>query len=176
MTLRRVSAVGLAILLYSAAIPFTPVTWFFPAEGAFFLDMACAGIILVCACYFQWRISGLTAALALSIPGAGGQSIRNGRMERNGDMVFLWQTSNYWPFAICEAVLLALAEFGPSEMLRRSLVVGVIAGLWVLGWHATPGETKRWAWEHIKNMWFWMILSELLSVGRPSMNRRRRNF
>jgi hypothetical protein len=176
MNLRRVSAVALAILLYSAAMPFNPVGWFIAAEGAFFIDKLCAGVILLCACYFQWRISGLTHALAISLPTGSGTTIRNGRVEQRGDVIFLWQTSNYWPYAICETVLLCLAEFGPSEILRRSIVIGVVAGLWIVGWHATPPSLKRWAWGHIKALWFWIILSELLSVGRPSVGRRARRY
>ncbi|KAK9772332.1 hypothetical protein SCAR479_11032 [Seiridium cardinale] len=177
MTLRKASAVGLAILLYSAAIPFSPIGWFFHMDGAFFVDALCAGVVLLCACYFQWRLANLTHALAISIPNPGGSTIRNGRIEQGGsNTIFIWQSSNYWPYAVCEALLLGLAEFGPSEMLRRSIVIGVVAGLWVLGWHATPAAYKRWAWEHIKAFWFWMILSELLQVGRPSVGRRARRF
>ncbi|KAH6657632.1 hypothetical protein BKA67DRAFT_555847 [Truncatella angustata] len=175
--LRKISAVALAVLLYSAAIPFNPAGWFFAVEGAFFVDALCSGIILLCACYFQWRIAGLTHALAISVPSPGGSTIRGGRIERGGSStIFIWQSSNYWPYAVCEAVLLSLAEFGHSELLRRSIVIGVVSALWVLGWHATPRAYKTWAWEHIKSMWFWMILSELLKVGRPTVGRRARRF
>ncbi|ETS78988.1 hypothetical protein PFICI_08841 [Pestalotiopsis fici W106-1] len=179
-TLRKASAVALAILLYSAAIPFHPVSWFLNVNGAFFVDSLCAGIVLLCACYFQWRIAGLGHALAITLPvGSSGPQIRNGRIDRDApasSTVFIWQSAHYWPYAICEAVLLGLAEFGPSEYLRRSVVIGVIAGLWLVGWHATPRSYKQWAWGHIKSLWFWMILNELLSVGRPSVGRRARRY
>lgn len=181
MVARKASAIALAVLLYSAATPFSPVGWFLNVNGAFFIDYMCAGIILLSSCYFQWRIAGLTHALVIPIPNLGGGSptIRNGHVSAGssaGNDIFLFQTSNYWPYAACEALLLGLAEFGPSEYLRRSVVLGVCAGLWILGWHATPAATKRWAWGHIKALWFWMILQELLNVGRPSVARRGRRF
>ena len=49
-----------------------------------------------------------------------------------------------WHFAVCEAALLVLAEWGPSEMLRRVLISGVIGFLWVVGFAATPESYKRW--------------------------------
>jgi hypothetical protein len=181
MMARKVSALALAVLLYSAAVPFHPVGWFFNIEGAFFVDRMAAGIILLCACYFQWRIASLTHALAIPLPNlsGGGPTIRNGRVgggSSGGADIFLYTTNNYWPYAACEALLLGLAEFGPSEYLRRGVVMGIVAGLWILGWHATPAALKRWAWEHIKAWWFWIILSELLNVGRPTMARRARRF
>ncbi|KAI1501833.1 hypothetical protein F5X99DRAFT_381150 [Biscogniauxia marginata] len=174
MGARRFSSIPLMILLYSAAVPFTPVAWLFPADGSFLVDRLCAGIIVLCACYFQWRISGLNHAIAISLPSPGHQTIRNGRMDRGGDIAFVWQTSDYWPYVICETLLLGLAEFGPSEMLRRAIVTVVLAALWLLGWHATPRSYKMWAWEHIKAFWFWIILSELLNVGRGNVRRPRR--
>ncbi|KAI0602466.1 hypothetical protein F4775DRAFT_244384 [Biscogniauxia sp. FL1348] len=175
MGARRFSSIPLIILLYSAAVPFTPMAWIFPADGSFLIDRLCAGLILLCACYFQWRISGLNHAIAISLPSPGHQTIRNGRMERGGgDIAFVWQTSNYWPYAACEAILLGLAEFGPSEMMRRAIVTVVLAALWLLGWHATPRSYKIWAWEHIKAFWFWIVLSELLNVGRGNVRRARR--
>ncbi|KAI0479431.1 hypothetical protein GGR56DRAFT_634974 [Xylariaceae sp. FL0804] len=188
---RQFSSVPLMVLLYSAAMPFTPVAWLFPVDGAFFVDRMCAGVVLLCACYFQYAIAGLDRAVAVSLAipglpsGSGGRpTIRNGHMQSGGgggggvlaDLSFVWQTSNYWPYAACEAVLLALAEFGPSETLRRSVVCGVLAGLWLVGFHATPRAYRVWAWEHIKAWWFWIILSELLNVGRPNVARRGRRF
>lgn len=178
-SLRKASAVALAVLLYSAAIPFHPVGWLLNMNGAFLADSLCAGIVLLCACYFQWRIAGLGHPLDVSLPvGGGGTTIRNGRIESApaSTTVFVWLPGHYWPVAVCEAVLLGLAEFGPSEILRRSVVVGVVAGLWLVGWHATPRSYKQWAWGHIKALWFWMVLDQLLNVGRPSMARRQRRY
>ncbi|KAI1340048.1 hypothetical protein F5Y15DRAFT_62579 [Xylariaceae sp. FL0016] len=172
---RRFSSIPIIVLLYSAAMPFSPLGWFVSLEGAFLLDTLLAGVILLCGCFFQWQIAGLNSPLAISFSGPSRQTIRNGRMEAaRGEMGFVWQTSNYWPYAICETMLLCLAEWGPSETLRRSIVCGILVGLWVVGWHATPQSDRRWAFEHIKAWWFWIILSELLHTGHTHRGRRAR--
>ncbi|CAJ2512061.1 Uu.00g076860.m01.CDS01 [Anthostomella pinea] len=178
MGARRFSSIPLMVLLYSAAMPFTPVGWLFPVEGAFIVDRLCAGLIVLCACWFQWQISGLNHAITITIPGPSRQTIRSGRMDRSGGggMMFIWQTSNYWPYAACETLLLVLAEFGPSEILRRSIVCGVLAGLWIVGFNATPRSYRIWAWEQIKALWFWIVLRELLDVGRANVARRSRRY
>ncbi|KAI0019468.1 hypothetical protein F4780DRAFT_447391 [Xylariomycetidae sp. FL0641] len=176
MGLRAFSSVPLMVLLYSASMPFTPVSWVFPVEGSFFADRLVSGLIVIIACYFQYCIASLNRPVAISLPGPGHQTIRNGRMQAGSDIAFVWQTSNYWPYAACETMLLILAEFGPSEMLRRSIVCGVLAGLWLVGWHATPQSYKDWAWGHIKELWFWMVLRELLDMSRYNPGRRPRRF
>ncbi|KAH9885943.1 hypothetical protein F4778DRAFT_492383 [Xylariomycetidae sp. FL2044] len=176
MSLRRLSSVVLAVFLYSAATPFAPISWVFPMEGGFFIDRLCAGLLLIIACYFQWLISGLDRPLVITLPSPGAQTIRNGRMERGGGSAYVWHTSNYWPYALCETGLLVLAEFGPSEMLRRAVVSAVLAGLWLIGFHATPRSTRMWAWGHIKAFWFWIVLDELLRVGRNNVARRARRY
>jgi hypothetical protein len=175
MIARRLSAVGLIILLYIAATPFTPVSWFFYTDFAFLADTVGAGVLLLCACYFQWRISGLTHALAIPLPTLGnGIRVVNGRVEQQAGIdIFLWKPSNYWPCVLGEALLLFFATAGPSEMLRRGIILAVVSGLWFLGWHATPAATKQWAWEHIRDYVFWQLLSEFMSGGRHTAGRRR---
>ncbi|KAH8646292.1 hypothetical protein BX600DRAFT_477454 [Xylariales sp. PMI_506] len=166
---RRVSSVLLIILLYTAASPFSPLSWLMQIDGSFLFDRLFAGIILLSACYFQWAIASLTASVVVSLPSVGSTTtIRNGRVEQGPSSVslFLWRTSNYWPCAACEALLLIIAEWGPSELLRRSIVGGVVAGLWVLGFSATPQAYKRWAWEHIKTYLFVLLLDEIRNTGR----------
>ncbi|OLN83753.1 hypothetical protein CCHL11_08741 [Colletotrichum chlorophyti] len=173
---RQLAALPLIALLYTAATPFTPVVWVLNIDGSSLFDRLFAGIIMLSACYFQWRIAGLTSPLAVFLPGPSGTAIRNGRIERDSGMGFVWHPSNYWPCVVCEAMLLGVAEFGPSELLRRSIVCGVIAGLWVVGWSATPQSTKQWAYDHIKSWLFWMVLDELMRVGSRSHGGRRRRY
>jgi hypothetical protein len=174
LQIRRVSSIALVVLLFSAAVPFTPVSWIIQAEGGYLFDRLLAGVVLACACYFQWSISGIKYPLMVSIPNlGGGQTVRDGRIVRDpGNDLFVWHPSNYWPYAICEAVLLCLAAWGPSELVRRSVVVGVIAFLWTVGWTSTPESTKRWAWERIKALWFWIVLDEIMGIGRRGAQRR----
>ncbi|KAL0931311.1 uncharacterized protein CTRU02_214046 [Colletotrichum truncatum] len=171
---RQFAALPLIILLYTASIPFTPVVWVLNLDGSSLFDRLFAGFAMLSACYFQWRIASLKQPLAIILPGSSGTTIRNGRVERGSTHGFVWHPSNYWPYIVCEAMLLCLAEFGPSEILRRSIVCGVIAGLWVIGYSATPESTKRWAYDHLKAWMFWMVLDELMRVGGRSYSGRRR--
>ncbi|KAK3941425.1 hypothetical protein QBC46DRAFT_102067 [Diplogelasinospora grovesii] len=163
---RQFSSLLLIVLLYTAATPFQPFSWLVQVPGGFLFDTLLAGIILFCAFYFQWQIASLTASVVVSIPAMGGTAVRNGRLEpRTSNPIWLWRTADYWPFAVAEALALAMAEWGPSELLRRGIVVAVVAGLWVLGWSATPRSYKTWAWEHIKVYLFLLILDEIRRVG-----------
>jgi hypothetical protein len=173
---RKFSALALVVLLYTASNPFTPFVWVLNMSGGSLFDRLFAGIMLLSACYFQWIIANITRPLAVVLPGSTGAVLRNGRIERGATAGFVWHPSNYWPYLLCEAMMLAFAEFGPSEMLRRGIVCGVIAGLWVLGFSATPESTKRWAYDHIKSWVFWIMLDELLRVGARSQPTRRRRY
>jgi hypothetical protein len=175
---RQASALLLIIFLYTAAVPFSPIVWLMDVDGAAFFDRLVAGVLLLSACYFQWQIAGLRRPLAIMVPGTGATVIRNGRVERGDPVGFAWHPSNYWPYVICEVMLLGLAEYGRSELLRRGIVSGVIAVLWAVGFYATPESTRKWAYDHIKNWMFWMVLQELMNVGVRSMagnGRRRRH-
>lgn len=172
---RQLAALPLIALLYTAAVPFTPVTWVLGIDGSSLFDRLFAGIVMLSACYFQWRIAGLTSPLAVFLPGVADTRIRNGRIEQAGSGAgFVWHPGNYWPCVICEAMFLCLAEFGGNELLRRCIVCGVVAGLWIVGYHATPESTRRWAYERIKSWLFWMVLDEMMRVGGRSYGARRR--
>jgi hypothetical protein len=47
-------------------------------------------------------------------------------------------------------MLLAIVDFGTSELLRRAIVYGVAAGVLIVGYGVAPESTKKWAYEHIK--------------------------
>jgi hypothetical protein len=179
LRIRKISSVALIILLFTAAVPFSPVSWVLQVEGAYLFDRLVAGIILGCACYFQWSIADRKTAVFLRLPSpsAEGRSIRNGRLEQEaGEVIFMWHPSTYWLYATCEALMLCVAEWGPSEMLRRVIVAGVVGFLWALGWVTTPQSTKIWAWGHIKAFWFWIVLDEIMGIGRRGAQRRYRRF
>ncbi|KAK3294095.1 uncharacterized protein B0H64DRAFT_324988 [Chaetomium fimeti] len=185
---RQLTALALTALLYTAATPFTPLTWLtgpMHLSGTLFLDRLAAGLVLFSAFYFQWAIASLrgpAAGVVVSLPvggllggaGGGGVRLREGRLERDfGEgggvgsevVVGVWRTGDYWRFAGVQAVVLGVAEFGGSETMRRLLMVGVVLVLWVVGWAATPARVKRWAWEHVKVYLFVLVLDELRNVG-----------
>ncbi|KAH8892876.1 hypothetical protein GQ53DRAFT_121108 [Thozetella sp. PMI_491] len=176
---RRFSSIVLVVLLYTAATPFQPFSWLMQIDGSFLFDRLLAGILLLCACYFQWSIASLKASVIVNLPSTDATVIRDGRVERGGSTpLFIWRTSDYWSAAAVEALLLVIAEWGPSELLRRAIVAVVVASLWVLGLAATPAAYKRWAWEHIKAYIFVLVLDELRNVafgggGRARRTRRR---
>lgn len=53
--------------------------------------------------------------------------------------------------------------------MRRLIVTVVIAGLWFVGWAATPQGLKRWAWEHIKVYLFVLVLDQLRNVSAGAL-------
>ncbi len=179
---RQLSALALIPLLYTAAMPFTPLTWLTgPANlaGTYLFDRLLAGLILFSAFYFQWAIASLRgpAAVVIALPtGASTSYVRDGRVERvaGGLELGVWRTGEYWFWAAGEAGVLLVAEFGGSELLRRVLIGAVVAGLWVVGWAVTPGSVKRWAWERVKVYLFVLVLDELRNVGMGAVGGRRR--
>jgi len=174
--LRKLSAVGMIILLYTAATPFSPVAWLTSGfEGSYFLDRLVAGAILIAALYFQWQVAGQISPVAIYIPTGSRTTISNGNISvTGGDLVWMYKPSEYWIYAAAEAAMLAVAEFGGMENLRRALVSMVILGLWAIGWFVTPERIKREGWEYLKRIWFWIALDEVMRVGSRGAGRRRR--
>lgn len=175
--LRKLSAVGMIILLYTTATPFSPVAWITSElEGSFFFDRLVAGALLFSALYFQWAIAGQTHPVAICIPTGGGrQTISNGQLRSvGGEFVWLYQPSEYWKYLGAEAAMLVVAEYVGGEGLRRVLVCGVVAALWSVGWFVTPESVKREGWEYMKRIWFWIALDEIMRVGSRGVGRRRR--
>jgi hypothetical protein len=174
--LRKASAVGMIILLYTAATPFSPVAWLTSGfEGSFFFDRLVAGALLFAALYYQWRIAGQTSPVAIYLPTGGRTTISNGNISKSsGDLVWLYRPTEYWTYVGVEAAMLAVAEFSDIETLRRTLVSLVILALWAVGWFVTPERVKREGWEYLKRIWFWIALDEIMRVGSRGMGRRRR--
>src|SRR3954468_14195366 len=82
---RQLAAFPVIILLWTAAVPFTPVAWLVGSlEGAFLIDRFVAGILLLCALYFQWKVSTLSHPIAIALPNPAAQGsdsyVSNGRM------------------------------------------------------------------------------------------------
>lgn len=75
-----------------------------------------------------------------------------------------------------EGIGLMVAEWTGVEYIRRGVLSGVIAALWVVGWSVTPESTKREGWEYLKRFWFWIALDEIMKVGRGSGNMGRRRW
>lgn len=177
---RQLLSLPAIVLLYTAAVPFTPVAWVIgEIEGAFLIDRFVAGIILLCALYFQFSISSLTHPIALIFPNPFSQSpeISNGRMrtkQEKAEVVFFYHPTNYYVYVAAEIALLVVAEWGRMEYVRRAIVFGVLAALWAVGWTITPRSTKDWAWGHIKALWFFVVLDVIGSVMRDGAGRRRR--
>jgi len=172
---RRVFALPLIVLLWTAATPFTPVSWFMGSfSGALIVDRFVAGLALLCACYFQFQVSGLTHPIAVSVPNPfvqqSEQYVYNGRVryrnpEVKTDVGFFYHPEKFWTYALAEAGVLLFAEFCRVEILRRALVLVVVSGLWMVGWMITPQSTKRWAWGHIKVFWFFIVWDLIRDVG-----------
>ena len=89
--------------------------------------------------YFQWRIAEQTNPVAVYIPTSSGSHISNGVMRNaNREIAWLYRPTGYWKYYAAEAALLAMAEFGGMENVRRGVVTFVVAALWPAGWFVTP--------------------------------------
>ncbi|KAK4654972.1 hypothetical protein QC762_405720 [Podospora pseudocomata] len=191
---RQFFSVILIILLYTTASPFTPISWVLGSDtlhlsGTYFLDRIFSGLVLFSAFYFQWRIASLRASVPVTLPlGGSTTAVRNGRLETvhsSSADLFLYKTGDYWHFALAEAGVLLLGEFAGSENLRRVVVCVVVAGVWLVGWAATPRSVKDWMWEQARAYLFVLVLDELRAAGRglfggyyhgPGGGRRRGRF
>ncbi|KAH7356068.1 hypothetical protein BKA66DRAFT_474172 [Pyrenochaeta sp. MPI-SDFR-AT-0127] len=185
--LRRIASIAVIILLYTSAVPFTPIAWVVgEIEGAFLLDRFVAGIALICALYFQFALAGLSYPVSIAIPNPfarGSDSyISNGRMggsrqksEANAEFVAYYHPSSYWTYMAAEIGLLFVAEFGRMEYLRRIIVFSAVTALWAVGWAITPRSTKLWAWNHIKTLWFFIVLDLVRDIGFGGGRHRRRH-
>ncbi|KAF2476862.1 uncharacterized protein BDR25DRAFT_300019 [Lindgomyces ingoldianus] len=192
---RQVLSIAVAILLWTAAIPFTPISWLIgEIEGAFLIDRFIAGIALLCALYFQFAIAGRTHPIAISLPNPVAQGsdsyVSNGRMggaqarqdsSKNSDVAFFYHPKDYYFYIVIEIGALCVAEWGGKyvmlpgmEYVRRAIVLGVVGILWAVGWAVTPRSRKQWAWGHIKTFWFVMVLDLIRDVGFGGGARRRR--
>ncbi|KAF2728637.1 hypothetical protein EJ04DRAFT_389540, partial [Polyplosphaeria fusca] len=182
LAFRQFSSLPLIILLWTAASPFTPISWLlFSLEGAYLFDRFVAGILLLCACYFQFSLAGLTHPVVLTLPNPMQRSegyVQNGRIGKEkgngGEVALVYQPRDYWTYVVAEAAVLAGAEWGGSEIARRAVVLGVVGALWVVGWAVTPEATKRWAWGHVKAIWFVVVVDLVREVGFSRGGGRRR--
>ncbi|OCK89571.1 uncharacterized protein K441DRAFT_680996 [Cenococcum geophilum 1.58] len=93
--------------------------------------------------YFQWRIAEQTNPVAVCIPASSGSYISNGVMQNaSREIVWLYRPTRYWKYYAAEAALLAVAEFGGMDNVRRGVVTFIVAALWPAGWFVTPQWLK----------------------------------
>ena len=145
MGLRRISSVALMAGLLTVAVPFTPFGWILPSDGPELLDRFLSWPLVLGALFFQWRISGVIGTLTIQI----------------ADFVAIYHHAMYWKVAGLEAVLIVAVNLGKHEVWRRFVASGIVAGLWGIGWAATPLRYKLEAWEHLKWFWTWMAFDEV---------------
>lgn len=181
---RQFLAFPIIALLYTAAVPFHPAAWLLPhLSGANLFDRFLCGPILICALYFQYRLSTITSPTLICIANPSGSDtyIRDGKVSASPRaqnlFEFVYNPRMYYVYMGAEVGLLLFAEFAGFEYLRRGIVAGVLAALWAVGWTVTPRSTKMWAWGHIKAIWFFIVLDlvrDLGGFGGGYAQRRRR--
>ena len=152
--LRRISSFFLMGMLLMVITPFAPFSWPFPSHGPELLDNFLSPPLVLGALYAQWRIASVVAPLTVEL----------------SDYVFVYKQSMYWQFAFCEFLVCVGIYVAKNEYLRRLGSVGLVGGLWMLGWKATPESVKREAWVHLKWLWTMMAFNE---ARRVTSGRRR---
>lgn len=188
---RRVAAVVLGILLFSAGNPFTPVSWLTQPDyitildGPRLVDRVLSPVLLTGAAILHWYIASIAHPLPLtiSVPSpASDVQMRNGQAPiiNNDILLGLWLPSYFWPAMAGEAAMLWALEYGgfvASEFVRRSVIAGIIFSAWLVGWNAMPWYRKQQAWALIKDYVVRLILMEMVDMafggGRRRQRRRR---
>lgn len=191
LLLRRIAAVALGIFLFSAANPFTPVSWLSQPDyvtyldGPRLVDRVLSPVLLAGAAILHWYIASVVQPLPLTItvPNPGGDvQIRQGQAQivQNDIVLGLWLPGYFWPATALEAALLWGMEYGNfvvSEWMRRGTLAGIIFSAWVIGWNAMPWYRKEQAWALIKDYVIRLILMEMVDAafggGRRRQRRRR---
>ncbi|PSR97781.1 hypothetical protein BD289DRAFT_361942 [Coniella lustricola] len=191
LLLRRVAAVAVGILFYSAASPFTPVSWFSQADfvtyldGPRLVDRVLSPVLVMGAAILHWYIASVAAPLPLTItvPNPGAEvRIRNGQaqMPQNEIIIGLWLPNYFWPGMALEAALLWALRYGPKVVgvwMERTSIAGLIFGVWVIGWNAMPWYRKEQAWALIKDYVIRLIFMEMVDAAfGGGRNRRRRRM
>lgn len=188
LLLRRAAAVTLGILLFFTANPFTPVSWLTQhdwttvLDGPRLIDRVLSPVLLMGAGILHWYIASATqpTPLTITVPNPGGDvRIRDGQAEMpQSDVVLgVWLPGYFWPAAALEAALLwALSAGGlvVSEFMRRSVLVGIISSVWVVGWSAMPWYRKQQAWALIKDYVVRLVLMEVAEMAFGGGRRRQR--
>jgi len=172
--IRRVAGVPIALLLFAASMPFYPASWIFKTDAAYLADNFISTPAILGAVYFQWQIASIRIPFVFGpLKNGAPAAIRNGQIQRLESMVWVWHPANYWFSLALEALLLSVAHWGGSELVRRIIISLVMGGLWMVGLPATPGWVKIWAWEQLKRIWFWTAFDEVTRMGRYGGRRRR---
>ncbi|CAG8971401.1 hypothetical protein HYALB_00006951 [Hymenoscyphus albidus] len=156
LAFRRISSVFLMAGLLTVITPFRPVTWFLPISGPDILDQFIAPPLFLGALFAQWRIAGVSGALVIDVM----------------DVGFVYHSSMYWTCAFAELCICLGVGMARNEYLRRGASLGLVGGLWAVGWGCTPVRYKMQAWDILK--WVWTMLA--IDHARASLGGGRRRY
>lgn len=184
---RRIAGVALGLLLYSSATDFTPVSWFIQSDfttmidGPSIIDRVTTPVILIGAAIMHWYIASQITPLPLTItvPDPTAQPRAGGPQEVPTRTVVLgmWLPEYFWGWVALEGALLWGLRFSDlvvGELARRSILVGLIVSVWVLGWNAMPWYRKEQAWGLMKDYVVRLVLMEMAEMAFGGGRRRRR--
>lgn len=185
---RRAAAIALGILLYMAAQPFTPVSWFTQSDwvtaldGPNIADRVASPVLLLGAVILHWYVAGAMqpVPLTLTVPDTSGAAPQaNQQFPINTVVLGLWLPEYFWAWVALEGGVLWALTYGGfvvSELMRRSALMGVIFSVWVLGWNAMPWYRKEQAWSLMKDYVVRMVLMEMADRAFGGGRRRRRRM
>lgn len=185
---RRIAGIALGLLLYSSATDFTPVSWFIQSDwttaldGPSIIDRVLTPIILIGAALLHWYIASAVAPLplTLTVPDPNGDFGPQQQVPTRTLVLGLWLPEYFWGWVALEGALLwglRFSDYVVGELARRSLLVGILVGVWVLGWNAMPWYRKEQAWGLMKDYVVRLVLMEMAEMafgGGRRRGRRRR--
>lgn len=190
---RRAAAIALALLLYTSASPFTPLSWLLQSDwtttldGPSIADRVLSPILLLGAALLHWYIAGVVQPLplTLTVPDlarlADAQGLNQQQQVPTATLVLgLWRPGYFWAGAAAEAAVLWALRYSDlvvAEVVRRSVLVGVVFAVWVVGWNALPWYRKQQAWALMKDYVIRLVMYEMMDMafggGRQRRRRRR---
>ncbi|CAN8104713.1 unnamed protein product [Discula destructiva] len=191
---RRIAAVILALLLWTTASPFTPISWLIQSDwttaldGPSIIDRVLGPVVLLGAAALHWYIAGAVQPLPLTITVPDLRALDAAQLNQQAGqniptstlVLGLWLPGYFWAAAAAEGALLwtlRFADFAVGEAVRRSALVAVIASVWVLGWNALPWYRKQQAWALMKDYVIRLVIMEMVEMafggGRQRRRRRR---
>ncbi|KAI9149923.1 hypothetical protein HJFPF1_09669 [Paramyrothecium foliicola] len=151
ITKRRIVSIATSIgLVYTAGLPFTPLSWMieYYSKNLRIVEYAVSHFVLAAACYFSFCIASLSEPMLITWPHRGKHrmSIQNGRIQRVSSPV-KWYPRYQLIKSGLEIGLIIIAQLAlPNPIIGRLSTVAIICNDWIYIWFAAedPDEDVRW--------------------------------
>ncbi|KAJ4388057.1 hypothetical protein N0V93_008662 [Gnomoniopsis smithogilvyi] len=186
---RRAASVFMGFLFLFHMSSFAPVSWIIQPDwkteldGEHFVDRIISPIIGLGAIILHWYIAEAVEPflLTVSVPKIGGDvQVQNGQLQM-AHLTFplgLWEPSYFWPAVVLEVAMMwavwPVSGMIVSELVRRSVLVGIFGSVWFVGWNSLPYYRKEFLYRLMKEYFIQLVISEMINSAFGRRQRRRR--